>query len=359
MVRKPYLWQHPDGRWYLRIKGKYHPLRSTDGRWLEPGTQEGDAAYWEIRSGKRAAARTSWKALIASYRASERYTKRKPRTKRDYDQVMDYLLEKIGGKDCTRLIRKDVIEAQKANAHRTRFANYIPQVMSVLCEHAIDLGWRADNPAKGVLRLETPEERQQEHEPWPDWAVLRFRQAAAPIPRLIFELGVGTVQRPSDLLAFRWSDYDGTSLRITQGKTDADLWLPCTPDLKAALDRAPKKGLTILTKRDGSPMTYKAMSDAMRKERKRLGVEAYDLHALRYRGVMELAWGGCDDDEIASYSGHASKDMIRLYAGKARQMMRAHQAHAKGRGTEQDWNVKVIRPVIRGGGAVDEGGANG
>jgi hypothetical protein len=52
------------------------------------------------------------------------------------------------------------------------------------------------------------------------------------------------------------------------------------------------------------------MAQIMLDERKRLGLEAYDLHALRYRGVMELAWSKCDDDEIASYSGHSSKDMI-------------------------------------------------
>ena len=61
----------------------------------------------------------------------------------------------------------------------------------------------------------------------------------------------------------------------------------------------------------------------------RLGLEAYDLHALRYRGVKELAWAGCDDDEIAAYSGHATKEMIAKYAGEARQEMRARQARGK------------------------------
>lgn len=61
----------------------------------------------------------------------------------------------------------------------------------------------------------------------------------------------------------------------------------------------------------------------MRKERARLGILEHDLHALRYRGVMELAWAGCSDDEIASYSGHDK------YAGEARQVMRARQAAEK------------------------------
>jgi len=69
-------------------------------------------------------------------------------------------------------------------------------------------------------------------------------------------------------------------------------------------------------------MTYFTMSQIMRAERKRRNLMAHDLHALRYRGVMDLGWAGCDDDdEIASYSGHASKDMIRKYEGEARQIM--------------------------------------
>ena len=73
------------------------------------------------------------------------------------------------------------------------------------------------------------------------------------------------------------------------------------------------------------------MARVMARERTRLDLMAYDLHALRYRGVMELAWSGCDDDEIASYSGHSSKEMIRKYAGIARQIMRARTAAEKRR----------------------------
>jgi hypothetical protein len=67
----------------------------------------------------------------------------------------------------------------------------------------------------------------------------------------------------------------------------------------------------------------------MRDERHRLGLMQFDQHGLRYRGVMELAWAGCTDEEIASYSGHASLDMIRKYAGEARQIVRARQAKEK------------------------------
>lgn len=260
----------------------------------------------------------------------------KPRTRQDYDKVMLYLREKIGPRDVKSLTRSDVIAAQKANSHRTRFANYIPQMLVILCEHAIDLGRIANNPAKGVRALKTPQHRKKEHLPWPDWAVDKFRDEASDLPRLIFEIGVGSVQRPGDWVGFRWGDYDGDSLTLRQNKTDKPLVLPCTAELKSALDTAktvlgviPIAWKPILSKLDGSPMGYRYMSQVMLRERRRLGLEAYDLHALRYRGVQELAWQGCTDDEIAAYSGHATKAMIEKYAGEARQVMRARQAREK------------------------------
>lgn len=325
MVKKKYLWQHPDGRWYVRLRGKYHRIDAAEG------TPDFDRKYWEILNGKRAEAKTSLKALIASYRQSDRWSGLKPRTRSDYERVLLYIEEKIGEFDVRRLTRKDVIRAMEANRDRIRFANYIPAVLSILAEHGIDVGWLKDNPAKGVRKLKTPPEKQQEHVPWPDDAVALFRAEASEEARLIFELGIGSVQRPDDWTKFRWNDYRDGALQITQGKTGVSLWLPCTEPLRAALDRAPRRGLTILTRQDGRPLPYRRMAQIMRDERKRLGLERYDLHALRYRGVMELARVGCDDDEIASYSGHASKDMIRKYAGIARQRMRAAQAAAKRR----------------------------
>lgn len=321
---KKFLHEPKPGFIYVRKGGRYI------GRIHAPeGTPEFDQEYWDILRGRRIECKTSWRALMASYRKSDRWLKLKRRTASDYDRVMLYIDEKNGTKDATKATRRDIIAAQEANRHRIRFANYIPQIMSVLFEHAIDLGWMDHNPAKGVRKLSVPKDRAQPHIPWPDWAVEKWRSEAKPLPSLIFELGVGSVQRPSDWTRFRWSDFDGANLRIVQGKTDTPLQLPCTTHLLVALKAAPKKGLTILTKVDGTPMNYRHMARVMADERKRLGLMAYDLHALRYRGVMELAWAGCDDDEIASYSGHSSKDMIRKYAGEARQVTRARQAWGK------------------------------
>ena len=258
------------------------------------------------------------------------------RYRKDLEPVFEYLVGKIGKTDVARLTQADIYEAMEKNWLRVRFANYIPTAISMLSKLAICKRWRKDNPAIEIEPLKVPKARQKPHLPWADWVVKKMPAEGEALPLLIFEIGVGSVQRPGDWVDLQWGDFDGESLKLRQNKTDKPLHLPCTATLRAALGRAkvnlgfsPHPSLHILTRADGSAMNYHAMARVMVRERKRLGLMAYDQHAVRYRGVMELAWAGCTDDEIASFSGHNSKEMIVKYAGEARQIMRARQAAAK------------------------------
>ena len=333
MKRKKYLWNHPSGRVYFR-RGKLLVRMLA----LE-GTAEFDAQYWEIMTGKRAEAKRSWAALIEVVRNSDEWADLSPRYRKDLDPVFGYLIEKMGNRDVARLTQADIYDAMEANRHRVRFANYIATAVSMLSKVAVKKRWRLDNPAIGVSPKAMPKAKRKPHVPWPDWAVAKFRAEASETARLIFEMGVGTVQRPGDWPDFTWGDYDAAGdglLRLRQNKTDKPLELPCTVELKRALEQA-KAGLSyaplpsrsILCTPSGGKMGYRYIAELLLKERKRLGLQAFDQHALRYRGVMELAWAGCTDDEIASYSGHTSLAMIRKYAGEARQIMRARQARIK------------------------------
>ena len=53
---------------------------------------------------------------------------------------------------------------REVNQERFRFANYCVQVIRILFEHAIDLGWIEYNPAKGVTLLKTTSPPRL---PWP------------------------------------------------------------------------------------------------------------------------------------------------------------------------------------------------
>lgn len=164
MVKKPYLWCHPDGRIYVRktINGKMVYL----GRIEAPeGTAEFDRQYWEIRTGKAAVAKRSWSALIDAYRETDKWAGHSPRYRKDLEPVFDYLIAAIGNRDVSRLSQTDIYNAMEKNRHRVRFANYIPTTISMLSKLAIRKGWRSDNPAIGIEPLRVPKDRKKPHMP--------------------------------------------------------------------------------------------------------------------------------------------------------------------------------------------------
>jgi len=269
----------------------------------------------------------SFVALIRSYQKSTRWEKLAPRTQADYQKVLAWVEAKLGPLPVERMQRKDVIRAQMANKDAVRFANYIVQVLRILFEHSIDLGWRQDNPAKKVESLKADTEKR---EPWPADLVKAYRaDKDAPLgsrQRAALELGIGTGQRPGDLVRMRWDDLRDGGIVVKQGKTGARLWIPLTKALRAALDATPRRGLTILAQENGKPTSYRGLAQMVLIIRKRIGAEDYDMHSWRYTAAAELAAAGCDDALIQSITGHKTGAMVAQYAGAARQKTRAIEA---------------------------------
>ena len=83
-VRKKYLWQHSSGRWYVRkcVNGKMLYLGRITA---QEGTADFDHQYWEIVSGKRAEVKTSWTALIAAMRETDKWANFSPRYRKDLE----------------------------------------------------------------------------------------------------------------------------------------------------------------------------------------------------------------------------------------------------------------------------------
>lgn len=313
----------------------------------EPGTPAFALEYAALLNGAVVApapnART-FNALVRSYIASARYRDLAPRTAKDYDKVLMWVREKLGPLPVAGMQRKDVIRARDANADRVRFANYIVQVLRVLFEHAIDIGWIKDNPAKGVGLIKSDGPKR---EAWPQTMIDAYREAATGRALLIFELCIGTGQRIGDVLRMRWSDLDGDGITVRQSKTGTPLWIPLTPRLRFILDQTPRTGLTIIAHGPhGKPLTYFPAARDVRVVRERIGAEDYDIHGLRYAVAAELAAVGCDDALIASITGHKTTAMIARYAGPERQKARAKEAQAR-RGTKQGRNGNVEKPVER------------
>jgi integrase len=317
---------------YAKRGGLYFQRRGWDTVRIQsaPHTPEFAAEYALILRGTPPAPKgKTFAALVLSYKSSAKWKALAPRTKADYDKVLAWVLKRLGPLPADRMQRKDVIRARDENASTTRFATYIVQVLRVLMTHAMDIGWRKDNPAEGVGGVKST---RPPREPWPVEKIAAFREAC-PVgnrARLIFEMCLGTGQRIGDVLKMRWSDIDGDGVKVRQGKTGAVLWVPLTGSLRAVLDATPRLGLTICAwGRQGRPTSYRGAADLLMAVRVKIGAEAWDIHGLRHSAASELAALGCSDDLIQAVTGHRSKAMVALYAGAARQKSRAKEAQGK------------------------------
>ena len=103
--RKKYLWQHPSGRWYVRVKGQYFRIHANQGN------ADFDREYWEILTGKREMSKRSWSILIEQLRHSAQWAGFSHRYRQDLEPVLQYLDEKIGSRDVARLAPADIYAA--------------------------------------------------------------------------------------------------------------------------------------------------------------------------------------------------------------------------------------------------------
>lgn len=312
------------GREYWYFEGGERRVRLP-----EPTAPSFALAYASARRGDAApsAAPRTFHRLVASYRQSERWTRLAPRTKKDYARVLDWAGDKIGSRHPEAMQRHHVIRAMQANAQRERFANSIKEVLSVLFEHAIDLGWMTHNPAKGIRRLRT--ERPPAHRPWPQDRIDAFCAAARSTERTICELAIGTGQRIGDVLKMRWDQISEGGILVRQSKRGALLWIPLTARLREWLASVPRVALTIVAGRAGRPLTYDAAAKRVRRVRRDSGCLPWTIHGWRYTAAAEIAGAGASDEEIQAITGHKSKAMVALYSGPARQRARAATAQDK------------------------------
>lgn len=152
------------------------------------------------------------------------------------------------------------------------------------------------------------------------------RGLSEPLRRLVV-LARHTGQRRGDLCAMTWTQYDGSSLRVTQQKSKpgaepVKLVIPVTPTLRAELDawRVNASAVTILTNRYGQPFKPQSLSHVLPLALGRIGLSAeLNVHGLRKLAAAELANAGCSAHEVMSITGHKTLSMVQLYTASADQ----------------------------------------
>jgi len=150
------------------------------------------------------------------------------------------------------------------------------------------------------------------HEPWPE-AVLEAGLASEhDRTRLAVHLLFFTGQRIGDVCKMRWSDIRDGEIKVIQQKTGKELWVPMLGELRAELERTPKRGLTIITDQHGAQMTPQYIRKELKRHGSDMGVEVVP-HGLRKNAVISLLEAGCSVPEVSAITGQDYR-MVEYYA---------------------------------------------
>jgi len=311
-------------RKYSRKAGRVVRYTRADGTAVEKH-------YPPYRGKQRAQDRDTIGALIEAFERSPEYQRLARTTRRGYDTYLRDLtgLERVAVKAIT---RRELMEARDAiaQARGDGAAAGFSRAVSTLFGWAVDRGWIDHTPAgrmrKGLASGHLPA-----------WSEGDVRAALGGLPehlRRAVVLALYTGQRRGDLITMPWSAYDGSTIRLVQGKTSQALVIPAPAELRAELDawRQQAGSTMILVNKFGRPWLNgsnlsKQLGGALAAIP---GIPAgRNIHGLRKLAATRLAEAGCTPHEIASITGHRTLAMVALYTRSVDQERAAEAAVVK------------------------------
>jgi integrase len=170
------------------------------------------------------------------------------------------------------------------------------------------------------------------HHTWTEGELRRFEEhwRIGTRQRLAYALLLYTGQRVGDIAKACRSDIENSELHIVQQKTGQELWLPIVPELALAMKAYPAKGLSLIGKENGAPMTSAGLSKFMKTAIERAGLPGRcKPHGLRKATMRRLAEDGRTEKQIAAVSGHKSLREVQRYTQAADQRLLAKDAMNK------------------------------
>ena len=178
---------------------------------------------------------------------------------------------------------------------------------------AIEWGYVATNPMKGVRLLKEPPGRVRFLQPE---EVQRLLQNCAPHVRSIVITALHTGMRRSEILNLRWKDIDFSAKTITveNTKNNERRVIPINDVLHYALNISPRhiRSDFVFCAGDGRPFAnvQKGFKAALR----RAGIEDFRFHDLRHTFASYLVMSGVDLRTVQELLGHKTMRMTMKYS---------------------------------------------
>ena len=203
-------------------------LRAEDGRPLQPGDPAFHVAYTAAHAARRKPALGTLFSLIAAFKASSEFTGIKSeKTKKDYRRHLKMIEDEFGTMPVAALedkrARGKFKEWRDTMADRPRTADYAWTVLARVLSVAKDRGAIAVNVCERGGRLYDTDRTEII---WTADRIKRFCAVASDELQFALLLALWTGQRQGDLIRLTWMQYDGSKIRLKQGKGKKRVVIP-------------------------------------------------------------------------------------------------------------------------------------
>ncbi len=269
--------------------------------------------------------------LIQIYEASPAYAKLAASTRVEYAMGLRRIETTAARFLVARIDRKGLVETydKLIKAHGLISANNLMKLWRILLGVAYDRGWRKDNPAS-KMHMTSGDARTAVWTPDQVDTVCRAATAAGrPSIALAIRLAYDIGQRQGDVLRLTASAWNGTSIRVRQGKTGSTVIVPVAPETRALIDGRKKTDSTqlIVTEHGGKPYASHHFRHEFAAIREAAGLpDNLQFRDLRRSAATELGAAGATDDEIRAVTGHRSREVVKVYVVPDDRMAKAAQA---------------------------------
>ncbi len=250
--------------------------------------------------------------LVDAFERSDDFKRLKPNTQKAYSATAKRMVDQLGGFSIAAVERRHIREIVENRIGGNGARNIFLAVVGVVYRFAIERDLAEKNPAKGIRKF-----AEGQHEPWPDELLAAGLAADNDRTRLAIHLLYHTGQRIGDVMAMRWSDIRNGAIMVEQQKTGKPLRIPITRALEAELAKAERRGVTILTRHDGKPLTASRLRQEIKDFAAALGFNVVP-HGLRKNAVNTLLQAGCTIAQVGAITGQ-SFQTVEHYARRVDQ----------------------------------------
>jgi integrase len=324
-LRLRYVNEYVDRTGKLRRYFRRGPLRGPLPG--DVGSPEFMAAYHALLGDKPAATTKisgSLGLLITEFYASRAFRNLKPSSKQTYRAALEPLAKAHGHRTARITHRQAAKLIADIGETKPSMANLTKRVLQAVYKFAVKAGWVDANPIIGIDPF-----KGGTHHTWTEGELKTF-EAKWPLgtrQRLAYALLLYTGQRVGDVAKMNRGDVVGGELHVIQQKTGAELHLPFAAEIQKALLAYPAKGLTLIGRENGKPMTRAGLTRFMADAIRGSDLPAKCVsHGLRKAAMRRLAEAGKTTKQIAAVSGHKSLREVERYTDAAEQRRLAQDA---------------------------------